>query len=382
MINPPSLTYTKLQRLGTLPRRIVKLRFAITAHHKLKGLKIQLKLWYSRTKEAEYSRKKSIISSLKSIEENIDAGCANDEVRALRVNRLQELDGLEKLESMDLAQKARVKWEVEGDENSKFSHDISNSRMKSQMIQDRNSLESMVSLEEIRAAIWDCGSQKASGPDGFSFMFIKKFWDLMNHDIQTFVVNFFTPGSISSQEQSAFISGHQILDGPLILSEVIDWFEYGSLETDSQEKEQKESQKQTNPSTGWKGQSQKSSQMKKGVVFQLFPHKDCLKSYEALQKQYDQQREALNKSNLEIIGYQMGLESLEKNEAFNKENIKILKYDVQVKDISIKDLKNQLEEALKEKDDLKKIEESLKNLTKLINSQISAKEKTGLGYDG
>ncbi|GJX68946.1 hypothetical protein Tco_0304673 [Tanacetum coccineum] len=60
-------------------------------------------------------------------------------------------------------------------------------------------------------------------------------------------------------------------------------------------------------------------------------------------------------------------------------------YDVQVKDISIKDLKNQLEEALKEKDDLKlkleKFEESSKNLTKLINSQISAKDKAGLGYD-
>ncbi|GJT66646.1 ribonuclease H-like domain-containing protein [Tanacetum coccineum] len=113
----------------------------------------------------------------------------------------------------------------------------------------------------------------------------------------------------------------------------------------------------------------------------------------ALQKQYDQQREALNKSNLEIIGYQMGLESLEarivvheKNETVYEENIKILKYDVQVKDISIKDLKNHLEEALKEKDDLKlkleKFEESSKNLTKLINSQISAKDKTGLGYDG
>ncbi|GKD98647.1 hypothetical protein Tco_1382544, partial [Tanacetum coccineum] len=36
-----------------------------------------------------------------------------------------------------------------------------------------------------------------------------------------------------------------------------------SLETDIQEKEQKERQKQTNPSTGWKGQSQKSSQLKK-----------------------------------------------------------------------------------------------------------------------
>ncbi|GKA49317.1 hypothetical protein Tco_0742390 [Tanacetum coccineum] len=74
-----------------------------------------------------------------------------------------------------------------------------------------------------------------------------------------------------------------------------------------------------------------------------------------------------------------------KNEVVYEEDIAFLKYDVQVKDISIKDLKNQLEEALKEKDDLKlkleKFEESSKNLTKLINSQISAKDKAGLGYD-
>ncbi|GJT52483.1 hypothetical protein Tco_0978640 [Tanacetum coccineum] len=46
---------------------------------------------------------------------------------------------------------------------------------------------------------------------------------------------------------------------------------------------------------------------------------------------------------------------------------------------------SELEEALKEKDDLKlkleKFEESSKNRTKLINSQISAKDKAGLGYD-
>ncbi|GJW90252.1 putative ribonuclease H-like domain-containing protein [Tanacetum coccineum] len=75
----------------------------------------------------------------------------------------------------------------------------------------------------------------------------------------------------------------------------------------------------------------------------------------------------------------------EKNEAVYEEDIAFLKYDVQVKDISIKDLKNQLEETLKEKDDLKlkleKFEDSSKNLTKLINSQISAKDKAGLGYD-
>ncbi|GKB77396.1 hypothetical protein Tco_0944291, partial [Tanacetum coccineum] len=120
--------------------------------------------------------------------------------------------------------------------------------------------------------------------------------------------------------------------------------------------------------------------------------KECLQSYQSLQKQYDQEREVLNKANLEIIGYQLGLESLEarivvheKNEALYEENITFLKYDVQVKDISIKELKNQLENTSKEKDDLKlkleKFEESSKNLTKLINSQISAKDKTGLGYD-
>ncbi|GJY28558.1 putative ribonuclease H-like domain-containing protein [Tanacetum coccineum] len=52
----------------------------------------------------------------------------------------------------------------------------------------------------------------------------------------------------------------------------------------------------------------------------------------------DSEREALNKSNLEIIGYQIGLESLEarivvheNNEAVYEEDIAFLKYDVQVK---------------------------------------------------
>ncbi|GJW21734.1 hypothetical protein Tco_0032356 [Tanacetum coccineum] len=97
-------------------------------------------------------------------------------------------------------------------------------------------------------------------------------------------------------------------------------------------------------------------------------------------------------ANALVVQDGIGLESLEarivvyeKNEAVYEEDIAFLKYDVQVKDISIKNLKNQLEEALKEKDDLKlklkKFEESSKNLTKLVNSQISAKDKAGLGYD-
>ncbi|GKC73968.1 hypothetical protein Tco_1119851 [Tanacetum coccineum] len=81
--------------------------------------------------------------------------------------------------------------------------------------------------------------------------------------------------------------------------------------------------------------------------FTYFALKNCLNQMKPLQKYMINQFEALNKSNLEIIGYQIGLESLEarivvheKNEAVYEEDIAFLKYDVQVKDISIKDLKN------------------------------------------
>nr|GEV61531.1 hypothetical protein [Tanacetum cinerariifolium] len=119
--------------------------------------------------------------------------------------------------------------------------------------------------------------------------------------------------------------------------------------------------------------------------------KQCLKSYQTLQKQYDQQRKILNKANPEIIAYQLGLESLEsriivhqKNEAVFKEDIAFLKFDVKVRYISISELNNKLEESIKEKDDLKlkleKFETSSRNLTNLLNSQLSSKDKTGLGY--
>ncbi|GJY44291.1 ribonuclease H-like domain-containing protein [Tanacetum coccineum] len=88
----------------------------------------------------------------------------------------------------------------------------------------------------------------------------------------------------------------------------------------------------------------------------------------------------------------IGLESLEfrivfhqKNEVVYEEDIAFLKYDVKVKDNSITELKNMLAKALREKDDFKlkleKFETSSMKLTKLINSQISVNNKSGVGFD-
>ncbi|GJX63597.1 reverse transcriptase domain-containing protein [Tanacetum coccineum] len=74
----------------------------------------------------------------------------------------------------------------------------------------------------------------------------------------------------------------------------------------------------------------------------------------------------------------------EKNEVVYEEKIAVLEFEVEDKSNAITRLKNQLDETLREKDDLKakleQFETSSKNLTKLINSQISSKDKTGLGY--
>ncbi|GJY40755.1 hypothetical protein Tco_0428025 [Tanacetum coccineum] len=127
--------------------------------------------------------------------------------------------------------------------------------------------------------------------------------------------------------------------------------------------------------------------------FALMAHLSSgLSNSSSLNTEFDQQREVLSKANLEIIAYQLGLESLEarivihqKNEVVYEEDIAFLKYDVKVRDNSITELKNQLAEALREKDDLKlkleKFETSSMKLTKLINSQISVNNKSGVGFD-
>nr|GEX42100.1 RNA-directed DNA polymerase, eukaryota, reverse transcriptase zinc-binding domain protein [Tanacetum cinerariifolium] len=114
-------------------------------------------------------------------------------------------------------------------------------------------LEIEVTNEEIKRAVWDCGSYKSPGPNGFTFEFFKMFWSIVGGEVINVVKEFFSSSTlpngcnplfldlipkvldakhlnefqpisdIISQEQSAFIKGRQIMDGPLILNELISW---------------------------------------------------------------------------------------------------------------------------------------------------------------
>nr|GFB55027.1 RNA-directed DNA polymerase, eukaryota [Tanacetum cinerariifolium] len=138
-----------------------------------------------------------------------------------------------------------------------------------------SNLESNISRDEIRKTVWNCGDNKSPGPDDFTFEFFKKYWDLIGPDLCEAVEYFFSNGvfpngcntffialipkvtdakhvsdyrpisliggiykvvtkilanrlamvisDIVSNNQSAFIAGRHILDGPFIINEILDW---------------------------------------------------------------------------------------------------------------------------------------------------------------
>ncbi|GJU85080.1 hypothetical protein Tco_1292626 [Tanacetum coccineum] len=119
--------------------------------------------------------------------------------------------------------------------------------------------------------------------------------------------------------------------------------------------------------------------------------KACLKSYETLKEHYDNLIKDFNKSQLNVGAYKAGLESIKarldvykKNEVVFVEDIKILKLDIMLRDNALTEPRKKFEKAKKERDDLKltleKFENSSKNLTKLLDSQICDKFKSGVGY--
>ncbi|GKA53949.1 hypothetical protein Tco_0752898 [Tanacetum coccineum] len=138
------------------------------------------------------------------------------------------LNDLKEMEDMDFVQKAKVRWAIEGDENSKsilvkkafkdhyearfnkptkarlkLSFSFPN-RLSTDQVAD---LERHVSHDEIKLAfVWDCGVNKSPGPDGFTFEFFRKFWKVIGPDFCEAVEHFFKQGSFSKGCNSSFIA--------------------------------------------------------------------------------------------------------------------------------------------------------------------------------
>ncbi|GJT69861.1 RNA-directed DNA polymerase, eukaryota [Tanacetum coccineum] len=290
---------------------------------KMKFLKEQIRLFIRDKKESACMQRLNLKGMLTEIDLLIDEKKVDQVLLNKRSQVMNSLHDFGKLESMEIAQKAKIKWSIEGDENSKYFHGILNKKRNQTAIRgilaegvwidDPNSvkneflshfkerfdrpcssrlildmtypnrlnldqiddLERNVTKEEIKRAVWDCGTDKSPGPDGFTFGFYRRYWDIMEKDVVDAVSFFFTEGmfpkgrnasfialipkiqdakvvkdfrpisligslykiiakilanrlvmvlgDLVSEVQSAFIANRQILDGPFILNELIQW---------------------------------------------------------------------------------------------------------------------------------------------------------------
>ncbi|XP_022026490.1 uncharacterized protein LOC110927176 [Helianthus annuus] len=263
------------------------------------------------------------LSDLEHLELVMESRDLSEEEEWIMLECKKKLKEEEDRKNRDLKQRARIRWAKDGDENTKFFHSMINCRKASNVIHgleiegswvskpslvkkevfryfrdkfvepwevrprlvcpgikrlsgdEAQLLESPFSRQEIKAAAFDCGDERAPGPDGINFRFVKHFWSVLEDDFYNILVAFYESGVINvgcgssfialipkikdplglkdyrpisligiinkviskllanrlkkvldtvvTPSQSAFIGGRFILDGPLIINEIHSW---------------------------------------------------------------------------------------------------------------------------------------------------------------
>ncbi|GJR67006.1 RNA-directed DNA polymerase, eukaryota [Tanacetum coccineum] len=221
---------------------------------KLQLLKKEIRKWVAEYKNIQSNSIRDVKNKLSDIDKLLDQGGVTDDVLLSRMEAMKQLQELNSSVNCDFVQKAKVRWAIEGDENSKFFHGIINRKranlsVKGIMIEgewvddpirvkdefrnhfaDRfndpgtrhgrinfsfpnrltfeqvSDLEASVSDEEIRKAVWGCGENKSPGPDGFTFEFFRKFWTVVGPDFCIAVKWFFEHGFFATGCNSSFVT--------------------------------------------------------------------------------------------------------------------------------------------------------------------------------
>ncbi|GKC43963.1 RNA-directed DNA polymerase, eukaryota, reverse transcriptase zinc-binding domain protein, partial [Tanacetum coccineum] len=172
---------------------------------KLKHLKEKIRLWNKGNTMSLINRKRTLKSDLADLDLIIDKGCGDVEIVNKRANVVRSLQELENLQSLEAAQKSKIKWAIEGDENSNFFH-------HGQFLKGINS-----SFIALIPKTRDANMVKDFRPISLIGSMYKIIAKILANRLVLVL------GDLVNEVQSAFIADRQILDGPFILNEIVQW---------------------------------------------------------------------------------------------------------------------------------------------------------------
>ncbi|GJW36657.1 RNA-directed DNA polymerase, eukaryota [Tanacetum coccineum] len=95
---------------------------------KLKHLKLKIREWNKGNMKDMKSGKAKYKEDLEALDAAINNGDGSVETVTKRMEVVKSLQDIDKLQAMEMAQKAKIKWSIEGDENSSFFHGMLNKR--------------------------------------------------------------------------------------------------------------------------------------------------------------------------------------------------------------------------------------------------------------
>ncbi|GJT09595.1 RNA-directed DNA polymerase, eukaryota, reverse transcriptase zinc-binding domain protein [Tanacetum coccineum] len=208
---------------------------------KLRHLKKEIRLWVKDNNNKNRNQKKSLKIMLVDIDSSLDKGDVSFDNLEKRMNIKHELTVLKNMDSLELDQKAKIKWSIEGDENSKYFHGIINKQKSNLVI--RGILVDGTWIEDptnVKNEFLTHFKDRFNRPCDSSFIalilktqdakFVKDFRPISQiGSLYKIIAKILTNrsvcvlGNLVNEVQSAFIENRQILDGPFILNELIHW---------------------------------------------------------------------------------------------------------------------------------------------------------------
>lgn len=84
---------------------------------------------------------------------------------------------------------------------------------------DNAMLMAEFSIKEIEEAVWGCESNKCPGPDGYNFAFIKKIWYIIKEDFCKMLNEFHSHGKLPRGSNASFLTLIPKVDSPLNLGD-------------------------------------------------------------------------------------------------------------------------------------------------------------------